>query len=93
MLQDGTYNLNGEVVEFTEGYQVSFEREGQSVEFKEDAKRILSAIAPLNIGVWEGVQEFSINIKDLDLALAIARQYNQDAIWDWSTMSAIHLKG
>lgn len=94
LTEDGTYNLNtGTEVNYRTGYQVSFERPNQSEEVRRNAMALFKALAPLNIGVWEGTQELSIRVKSLDLALALARVYDQDAIWDWKNMEAINLKG
>lgn len=92
--EDGTYDLiSGEKLNHETGYQVSFERPNQSQEVQEKALALFTALAPLNIGVWQGSEEISIRVDNLALALALARLYDQDAIWDWENMQAINLKG
>lgn len=92
--EDGTYNLiTGAKVNYRTGYQVSFERPDQSTQIRRSARKLFEALAPLNIGVWQGSQEVSIRVKSIDVALELARVYDQDAIWDWQNMEAINLKG
>lgn len=89
--EDGTYDLNGNPVSFTTGYQFSIERPGKtrSDEFLE---MIANATNGAYIGVWGGVKEISFHTDNYDQAMFIAQMFTQEAIWDWAKMEAITVK-
>lgn len=94
-LGDGTYILDsvGTSVTLNGGYQVSFEESNNPLDeqaFNEYANEYATYFKPY-IGVWDNQVELSFHIKDKDFALAMAKQFNQVAIWDWENKKPIYL--
>lgn len=94
-LEDGTYILDsvGTSVTLNGGYQVSFEESNNPLDeqaFNEYANEYATYFKPY-IGVWDNQVELSFHIKDKDFALAMAKQFNQVAIWDWANKKPIYL--
>ena len=93
--EDGTYDLNGNPVSFSFGYQVSFERPTDrytEAEYNATVDSLLGFTQGAYIGVWEGTKELSFYTTDKCMAIAIGAMHNQDAVWDWAKMEAISLK-
>ena len=92
--EDGTYDLySHEIIEFNEGYQVSFETSFDDYTF-EDYDEICYKLSLMSdnsvyLGVWNGDAEFSFYFEDFDLAIAVAILFNQNAIWDWKVGNSI----
>ena len=94
-LEDGTYILDsvGTSVMLNGGYQVSFEEANNPLDeqaFNEYANEYATYFKPY-IGVWDKQVELSFHIKDKDFALAMAKNFNQVAIWDWANKKPIYL--
>ena len=86
---DGTYNVaNYKVVEYEDGYQVTFCQIGDNYSAKDYDDRVnefrsLSSDGKVSAGKFEGSPEISFNVKDKATAIALAKKYNQISIWDW----------
>jgi len=92
--EDGTYDLTtGQPVNFTDGYQVSFERPGDtytSDQYSDIVKELIARTdSPVYLGSWGGTKELSFHVADYQEAMDIAKQFYQDAIWDWAQGDAI----
>lgn len=93
--EDGTYDIRtGLVVEYSDGYQVSFVRPEA---FKQlDAEkwdylvnyycRYLDSI--VHIGVYDSGKEVSFRSLDRDKAEDVMKIYNQESILDWNEKSS-----
>lgn len=90
--EDGTYTLDGERVQFIDGYQVSFCKEGS--EHLISKSNMENAILPLiasydladknmYVGVYNGKPEFSFHFSNLFNALKFGALYQQHSIWVW----------
>ena len=94
-LEDGTYILDsvGTSVMLSGGYQVSFEESNNPLDeqsFNEYANEYATYFKPY-IGVWDNQVELSFHIKDKEFAIAMAKNFNQVAIWDWANKEPIYL--
>lgn len=91
--EDGTYSFeDASPVEFSTGYQVSFERPEHPQEVLLQGYHDLLAASSdgqAHLGFWGNAPEFSFNIATLDEAMALAKKYNQMGIWDWENMEFI----
>lgn len=98
--EDGTYTINGTSVNFTDGFQVSFEVVGidnpASENYLSDKlyNRIVRRLAKelhskVYLGCFEGSVEVSFHTNDLNLAMKIAKEFNQHSVWDWQAMDII----
>lgn len=95
---EGTYELtNGGLQPYqpVEGYQVSI----QNIPFNSQ-EQTLAALStmqavinqPLYVGYTvEWGYELSVHIKDREQAVAVAKAFDQQAIWDWSVQECIYL--
>jgi hypothetical protein len=95
MLKDGTYNYLGQAVEFNKGYQVSVDHSTKKLSLEVLGHVTLAMhkrFGSYYIGVWQGVQEISYHIDNIEDALKYGRLFDQDAIWDWANGCAIYLK-
>ena len=100
MLEDGTYDKNGNRITRMGGYQVGLW--DRPLEIPEGSMTLEYMIENLTrtteeFGAWTDSNgdfyvEPCIWIADLDSALRIAKALNQIAIWDWSNMTEIRLK-
>lgn len=94
--EDGTYNLfSGKPIEYKEGYQVSFqeettEREGHAAYIDDDeydrkveALRKELGVDP-DLGRF-GEPEISFHVDSREKAMELARRFNQESVYDWST--------
>ena len=101
MLEDGTYDKNGNRITRMGGYQIGIW--DNPLEIPDGSMTLEYMIENLTrtteeFGAWTDQQtgklwvEPCIWIEDLDSALRVARALNQIAIWDWSTMSEIRIK-
>ena len=101
MLEDGTYDKDGNRITRMGGYQIGIW--DRPLEIPDGSMTLEYMIENLTrtteeFGAWTDQQtgklwvEPCIWIEDLDSALRVARALNQIAIWDWSTMSEIRIK-
>lgn len=87
--EDGTYNIsNYKVMEYENGYQVTFCQIGDNYSAKEYDEKVneflsLSSDGIVSAGKFDGTPEISFNVKDRDTAIALAKKYNQISVWDW----------
>ncbi len=93
---DGTFDMrNGrEIVGRKDGYQVSFQ-EGTTedpshgsfipgYQYDDLVERIREETGALpELGHWDGANEVCFCVKSLDDAMAIARRFNQEGVWNW----------
>lgn len=89
---DGLTLLKGKTVTYSNGYQVATEGiETTSARF---ALKTIKAWDG-NAGVWYSKKVFYIDrshhVADLDEAIKIGKEHNQQSILDWSTMELIWL--
>jgi hypothetical protein len=99
MLEDGTYDKDGQKIAYPNGYQVGLwdsplEIPDGSIDLEWVIKNMTRTTE--TFGAWtdrngDFYVEPCVWIPDLDSALRIARVLNQVAIWDWSTMKEIRL--
>ena len=105
MLEDGTYDKDGNRITRMGGYQVGIWEKPWDIEIPSvhDAYALEWVIKEMTrtteeFGAWTDPTtgifwvEPCVWIPDLDSALRIARALNQISIWDWSTMSEIRIK-
>lgn len=87
---DGTYDVTtGDNVEYSIGYQVSFVRPEAFTQLSfqdwDDLTNFfctyLNSIA--HIGVYSGCSEVSFHCIQIEMALKIMEEYNQESILDW----------
>ena len=87
--EDGTYDIsNYKISEYEDGYQVTFCQIGDNYSAKEYDQKVneflsKSSDGRVSAGKFEGTPEISFNVKDRDMAIALAKKYNQISIWDW----------
>lgn len=94
--QDGTYDLaTGNPVSYESGYQVSFqeettERKGHGAYITDDEydRKVEALMHELgsnpDLGRF-GEPEISFHVDSYDKAMEVARRFNQESIYDWST--------
>ena len=104
MLEDGTYDKDGQKIAYPDGYQVGIWNKPWDVEIPDNDPYALKSIideltrTTETFGAWTDQTtgifwvEPCVWIPDLDSALAIARALGQVAIWDWANMAEILLK-
>lgn len=86
--EDGTYDIEtGDKVEFSSGYQVSFHQSDVNYT-DEEYDRLTNEVAARTqsrayAGVY-GEPEVSFRCENLEDALKIAKEFNQESIYDWS---------
>lgn len=68
----------GKVVKFDSGYQVAYT--DHAVKGRKAVRGMLSNIVD------------SVHVDSLDLALSLARKYNQLSIWDWKNSKCIYVE-
>ena len=94
--QDGTYDLaTGKPKSHTDGYQVSFqeettERKGYDAYISDDEYDRKVEALKKELGVEPdlgrfGEPEISFHVASRDKALELARRFNQESVYDWST--------
>lgn len=89
----------GEIVTYSEGYQVGLQAGSKSVS-KDQLKETLEDFVAeyFEFGVWlnpnTGKYDFDVCVwvKDLQNALELAKREKQQAIWDWKNMDGIIVK-
>ena len=101
MLEDGTYDKDGQKIVYSNGYQVGLW--DRPLEIREGSMTLEYMIENLTrtteeFGAWTDQNgdfyvEPCIWIQDLDSALRIARALNQIAVWDWANMTEIRIRG
>ena len=87
--EPGTYDLTtGRPKAYDDGYQVSFQKAKVRYSDAEyDAlvnKMIVETGSEPDAGMFEDGPEISFHCADMDLAIKIAREYNQKSVWDWA---------
>jgi hypothetical protein len=103
MIEDGTYDKDGQKIAYPNGYQVGIwdkpvDINNLKMSFK-DIKWIVEKLTRTTdeFGIWTDHAagtywlEPCVWIQDLDSALRVARALNQIAIWDWANMKEIRL--
>ena len=97
--EDGTYNLDTlEQISYDYGYQVTFCQIGDNYTADEYADKCNEFIAVSSDGVvsagkFEGTPEVSFHVSDLNIAVSLAKKYNQISIWDWAGIDEIGTGG
>ena len=87
--EDGTYNIsNYKIVEYENGYQVTFCQIGDNYSAKEYDDKVneflaVSSDGIVSAGKFEGSPEISFNVSDRATAISLAKKYNQISVWDW----------
>ena len=95
----GTYDLATlQVVEYPDGYQVTFCQIGDNYSAQEYADRVneflaLSSDGISSAGKFEGTPEVSFHVQDLETAIRLAEKYNQISIYDWKNEWCIETGG
>ncbi len=104
MLEDGTYDKNGNRITHVRGYQVGLWDNPRNIDEEYfntvGLSELIYELSQISdqFGAWTDQQtgqfwvEPCVWIADLDTALTIAKALNQIAIWDWSTMSEIRIQ-
>ena len=103
MLEDGTYDKDGQKIAYPNGYQVGiWDQPVQAIPNHNRFGNLQWLIENMTrtteeFGAWTDQNgdfyvEPCIWIPDLDSALRIARALNQVAIWDWANMTEIRIK-
>ena len=88
--EDGTYDIaTKKPVSYTSGYQVTFCQIGDKYSAIDYASRCneflkVSSDGKTSAGKFGGTPEISFNCKSLDMAIKLAKKYNQISIWDWA---------
>lgn len=96
---DGTYDLDTMVrVDYTSGYQVTFCQIGDDYTASEYAEKVneflaISTDGIASAGKYGGTPEVSFNFADKETAIAYAKKYNQESIWDWVNFEPIMTGG
>ena len=90
----------GRVVKFDSGYQVAYT--DHAVKGRKAVRGMLSNIVDTALqsahyaGLWvENGYTYidnSVHVDSLDLALSLARKYNQLSIWDWENSKCIYVE-
>lgn len=87
---------NGELVEYSSGYQVAQKDGNKSVSKKKLSKTLkIFSKEYSEFGVWYNkstkLYEFDVcqRVDDLALALQIGKAENQEEIWDWENLKGI----
>lgn len=90
----------GKVVKFDRGYQVAYTN--HAVKGRKAVRRMLSNIVDTAqqsahyAGLWvENGYTYidnSVHVDSLDVALSLARQYNQLSVWDWANSKCIYVE-
>ena len=86
---DGTYNLDTmKPVEFSTGYQVTFSQIGDAYtddeyEFLVAMFREMSSDGAVYAGKFGGYPEISFHFSNRDLAVKLAKKFNQYSVWNW----------
>lgn len=101
MLEDGTYDKNGNRITRMGGYQVGLWDEPLEIpDGKINLEWVIKNLTRTTeeFGAWtdrngDFYVEPCVWIPDLDSALMIARALNQVAIWDWANMTEIRIRG
>lgn len=87
---DGTYDKGIYLVSLSSGYQVSFFRpEITDGQIQSCLVAFGNSCGRPYIGKWNGDPEISYNVDNEALAMGIAKLFNQESIWDWSSNKAI----
>ena len=92
---DGTYDLATMAkVDYRDGYQVTFWQIGDNYsdgEYAEKVNEFLDASSDriASAGKYGGDPEVSFHVKDLSVAMGLAKKYNQDSIFDWGSGETI----
>ncbi len=86
---DGTYDLEtGEAVSYESGYQVSFQQTGDTYTDAEYDDKVVEMIkrtgSRAHGGVYAGVPEISFHTDNINEAMRIAVEYNQESVFDWA---------
>lgn len=96
--EDGTYNFETlEAVSFDKGYQVTFCQVGDNYS-DEEIMWLCSIFAEMSddgkiyCGVF-GNPEISFHFSDRELAIRMAKKFNQISVWDWKAMDEIKTGG
>ena len=101
MLEDGTYDKNGNRITRMGGYQVGlWYRPLKIVDGSMTLEYMIENLTRTTeeFGAWtdrngDFYLEPCVWIPDLDSALRIGRALNQVAIWDWANMTEIRIQG
>lgn len=90
----------GRVVKFDSGYQVAYT--DHAVKGRKAVRGMLSNIVDTALqsahyaGLWVETGytyiDNSVHVDSLDLALSLARKYNQLSIWDWANSKCIYVE-
>jgi hypothetical protein len=101
MLEDGTYDKDGQKIAYPDGYQVGIWDKPLTMKPPVFEHKLYRMIKKMNrvsaeFGVWTDRNgdlyvEPCVWIRDLDSALTLALELNQIAIWDWANMKEIRL--
>lgn len=97
--QDGTYNIsNYKIVEYDDGYQVTFCQIGDNYSAKEydylvSQFREFSSDGIVSAGKFESTPEISFHVASREQAVSLAKKYNQISIWDWKNCDEIKTGG
>ena len=100
MLEDGTYDKDGNRITRVSGYQVGlWDRPLEIANGSMSLSELIEEITQTayEFGAWTDQNgdfyvEPCVWVRNLEDALSLARGFNQIAIWDWSTMSEIRIK-
>ena len=86
---DGTYDIDTkQAVEFDSGYQVTFCQIGDDYSPDEYDSKVheflsVSSDGKTYAGKFESTPEISFHVNDREVAVRLAKKYNQISIWDW----------
>ena len=96
---DGTYDIDTlSVCEFSNGYQVTFCNEGddysdESYEFLSAMFAEMSSDGITYLGKFGGAPEVSWHFESREMAVKMAKKFNQISVWDWKHCEEIPTGG